>query len=148
MCILAVRLQNLNSPSGEPMMGFVEIVERAGVGIHRGPTGAGKSTLLDAMAQAFCSEPEARKTLAGGETTGPIADPCPALRRALEGRENGTNATRRPGSSRAPSGARRCGWANDLKPGGFTTGYLLASLRLVAAPPHEEQVFNGVSAVA
>lgn len=114
----------------------------AGVFLITGPTGAGKSTLLDAMAQAFCSEPEARKTLAGGKTTGTIAHPRPALRRALEGRENGTNTTRRPGSSRAPSGARRCAWIDDLNPGGFITDYLLASLRLVAAAPHEERVFK------
>lgn len=114
----------------------------AGVFLITGPTGAGKSTLLDAMAQAFCSEPEARKTLAGGETTGPNADPCPALRCALEGRENGTNATRRPDASRALSGVLWCGWIDNPKPGGFTAGYLLASLRLVAASPHEERVFN------
>ena len=139
---LAVRLQNFSSPSGEPVMRFVEIVERAGVGVDTGPTGAGKSSFFDAMAQACCPEPEARKTLTGGETTGPIAHPRPASRRALEGRENGTNTTRRPDASRAPFGARRCGWANDLESGGFTIGHLLASLRLVAAPPHEERVFK------
>ena len=37
------------------------------------PTGAVQSILFDAMALACWSEPEARKTLAGGETTGPIA---------------------------------------------------------------------------
>ncbi len=106
------------------------------------PTSAVKSSFFDAMAQACCPEPEARETLACGETTGPIAHPRPTSRRALEGRENGTNATRRPGSSRAPSGARRCAWIDDLNPGGFITDYLLASLRLVAAAPHEERVFK------
>lgn len=55
------------------------------------------------------SEPEARKTLAGGATTGPAAHLPPTLRCALKGREKGTNVQRPSDASRAPSGARRLG---------------------------------------
>lgn len=54
MRILAVRLQNLNSLSGEHEVRFdVVPLSAAGVFLITGPTGAGKSTLLDAMTLAL-----------------------------------------------------------------------------------------------
>ena len=54
MRLLAVRLQNLNSLSGEHVVRFDEVpLSAAGVFLITGPTGAGKSTLLDAMTLAL-----------------------------------------------------------------------------------------------
>lgn len=54
MRLLAVRLQNLNSLSGEHVVRFDEApLSAAGVFLITGPTGAGKSTLLDAMTLAL-----------------------------------------------------------------------------------------------
>lgn len=54
MRLLAVRLQNLNSLSGEHVVRFDEApLSAAGVFLIAGPTGAGKSTLLDAMTLAL-----------------------------------------------------------------------------------------------
>jgi exonuclease SbcC len=54
MRLLAVRLQNLNSLSGEHVVRFDEgPLSAAGVFLITGPTGAGKSTLLDAMTLAL-----------------------------------------------------------------------------------------------
>lgn len=54
MRLLAVRLQNLNSLSGEHTVRFDEApLSAAGVFLITGPTGAGKSTLLDAMTLAL-----------------------------------------------------------------------------------------------
>jgi exonuclease SbcC len=54
MRLLAVRLQNLNSLSGEHEVRFDEgALSAAGVFLITGPTGAGKSTLLDAMTLAL-----------------------------------------------------------------------------------------------
>jgi energy-coupling factor transporter ATP-binding protein EcfA2 len=58
----------------------------AGVFLITGPTGAEKSTLLDMMTLALSPEPEARKTLAGGETTGHI-EQQPVLHCALNWHE-------------------------------------------------------------
>jgi hypothetical protein len=57
------------------------------------------------------SVPEARKKLAGGETTGTAHPATPYRRRALEGREKGTRglagniAVEHSHASRAPAGA-------------------------------------------
>ena len=54
MRLLTVRLQNLNSLSGEHVVRFDEApLSAAGVFLITGPTGAGKSTLLDAMTLAL-----------------------------------------------------------------------------------------------
>jgi exonuclease SbcC len=54
MRLLTVRLQNLNSLSGEHVVRFDEVpLSAAGVFLITGPTGAGKSTLLDAMTLAL-----------------------------------------------------------------------------------------------
>jgi exonuclease SbcC len=54
MRLLAVRLQNLNSLSGEHVVRFdAAPLSAAGVFLITGPTGAGKSTLLDAMTLAL-----------------------------------------------------------------------------------------------
>lgn len=54
MRLLAVRLQNLNSLSGEHVVRFDEApLSAAGLFLITGPTGAGKSTLLDAMTLAL-----------------------------------------------------------------------------------------------
>jgi exonuclease SbcC len=54
MRLLAVRLQNLNSLSGEHVVRFDQApLNAAGVFLITGPTGAGKSTLLDAMTLAL-----------------------------------------------------------------------------------------------
>lgn len=54
MRLLAVRLQNLNSLSGEHVVRFDEApLSASGVFLITGPTGAGKSTLLDAMTLAL-----------------------------------------------------------------------------------------------
>ena len=54
MRLLAVRLQNLNSLSGEHVVRFDQVpLSAAGVFLITGPTGAGKSTLLDAMTLAL-----------------------------------------------------------------------------------------------
>ncbi len=54
MRLLAVRLQNLNSLSGQHEVRFdAEPLSAAGVFLITGPTGAGKSTLLDAMTLAL-----------------------------------------------------------------------------------------------
>lgn len=59
MRLLAVRLQNLNSLSGEHVVRFDEApLSAAGVFLITGPTGAGKSTLLDAMTLALYGRAE------------------------------------------------------------------------------------------
>ena len=50
MRLLAVRLQNLNSLSGEHVVRFDEVpLSAAGVFLITGPTGAEKSMLVEAM---------------------------------------------------------------------------------------------------